>query len=131
MARAAHKDLQLMRMSRANLLVVGREGVVQNVLDMLLPDLRTPIDQWRPSGRLALPPVAQTGTMILRDVGALPPDDQRRLLEWLGLTAGHAQVVSTTASPLLSRVHAGVFLDTLYYRLNTVCVDVTGSGSLR
>jgi hypothetical protein len=23
-------------------------------------------------------------------------------------------------------VHSGLFIDTLYYRLNTVCVDVTG-----
>jgi DNA-binding NtrC family response regulator len=35
-------------------------------------------------------------------------------------------VVSTSPAPLIPRVHSGLFIDTLYYRLNTVCVDVTG-----
>jgi DNA-binding NtrC family response regulator len=34
-------------------------------------------------------------------------------------------VVSTTSAPLLPRVEAGEFNATLFYRLNTVCVDVT------
>jgi transcriptional regulator of acetoin/glycerol metabolism len=33
--------------------------------------------------------------------------------------------VSTTPAPLLPRVESGKFIDTLYYRLNTVCVDAT------
>ena len=32
---------------------------------------------------------------------------------------------SQSSASLLPRVEAGVFTDTLYYRLNTVCVDVT------
>ena len=125
MARAAHLDLQLMRMPRMNLLLIGTDGIIQNVLEMLLPHLSAPLGHWSPGERLALPPAAQGGTLILRDVGALTPDDQRRLLGWLELAAGRTQVVSTTPSPLLPDVEAGVFLDTLYYRLNTVCMDVT------
>jgi hypothetical protein len=30
-----------------------------------------------------------------------------------------------TSASLLPRVQSGAFVDTLYYRLNTVCVDVT------
>ena len=63
--------------------------------------------------------------MILREVGALSVDDQHRLLEWMDLTGGRTQIVSTTSTPLLSRVRAGGFLEALYYRLNTVCVDVS------
>jgi transcriptional regulator of acetoin/glycerol metabolism len=40
-------------------------------------------------------------------------------------TAGKIRVVSTTPVPLWSRVKPGSFSDVLYYRLNTVYVDVT------
>jgi sigma-54-interacting transcriptional regulator len=63
--------------------------------------------------------------MILQDVDALTHADQRRLLDWLDQAAGRTQVVSTTPAPLLPRVQAGAFIDRLYYRLNTVCMDVT------
>jgi hypothetical protein len=124
-ARAVHIDLLLMRRPRTNLLLMGKEGIVQSVLDMLLPNLYTPLDYWHPGERLMLPPASQSGTLILRDVGWLTPHDQFRLLEWLELTAGRTQVISTIPSPLLPRLQAGEFLDTLYYRLNTVCMDVT------
>jgi DNA-binding NtrC family response regulator len=63
--------------------------------------------------------------MVLQDVGALCPEEQRRLLNWLEESGGRTQVVSTSAEPLLARVTEGSFLDTLYYRLNTVCVETS------
>jgi len=62
--------------------------------------------------------------MILHDVGALTLEEQRRLLDWLLETTGRTRVVSTTSGPLLPLVEVGLFLDTLYYRLNTVYLDV-------
>jgi hypothetical protein len=124
-ARVAYNDLELMRVPRANVLLRGAEGVVQNVLDMLMPTLRAPVNIWRPGERLALPAVAQTGTIILREIGRLSREDQSQLLAWLDEAMGRIQVVSTTAWPLLSRVHSGGFIDTLYYRLNTVYVNLT------
>jgi hypothetical protein len=64
--------------------------------------------------------------MILQDVGALTDGDQHRLLDWLDRAPGRTQVVSTTPAPLFPRVQGGAFIDRLYYRLNTVCMDVTG-----
>ena len=46
------------------------------------------------------------------------------LLRWLERATGRTQVVSTTSTSLLPRVQDGTFVDTLYYRLNTVCLDV-------
>jgi hypothetical protein len=123
-ARVAYSDLELMRVPRANVLLRGTEGIVQNVLDMLMPTLRAPIHIWRPGERLALPAVPHAGTIILREVGRLTRDDQSQLLSWLDETVGRTQVVSTTAWPLLSRVHSGGFIDKLYYRLNTVYVNL-------
>jgi hypothetical protein len=58
-------------------------------------------------------------------VSALSPADQLELFDWLELDEGQTQVVSTSSSSVIPRVHSGGFIDTLYYRLNTVCVDVT------
>jgi hypothetical protein len=126
LARAAHVNLLLVGMPRINPLLTETDGVIRNVLERLLPDLHEPVATWCPGERFALPPAARARTMILHDVGSLGPDDQVRLLKWLDEAEGRTQVVSTTPTPLLPRVHAGAFLDTLYYRLNTVCVDVTG-----
>jgi hypothetical protein len=125
LARAAHVDLLLMGMPRVNLLLIAPDGVIAYVLESPFLDLHEPITRWSPGDRLVLPSPAAAGTMILHDVGALSSDDQLHLLEWLERAGGRTQVVSTSSTPLMTRVQAGAFIDTLYYRLNTVCVDVT------
>jgi hypothetical protein len=124
MTRAALLELQRLGKPRVNLLFTGMDIVIQNVLQVLGPDLRQPMTTRRRGERLLLPTVAKAGTMILHHVGDLTRDDQRRLLEWTDRAAGRTQVISTTPAPLLRYVLAGAFIDTLYYRLNTVCVDV-------
>jgi hypothetical protein len=123
------EDWHLAKTARVNLLVIHPRGVLPRLLDVLLPELEEPIVSWRPGQRLALPSGTSSGTMILRDVGALTDDEQRRLLDWLEETDGRTKVVSTSAEPLLFRVQSGAFLDTLYYRLNTVCVNASTSQS--
>ncbi len=127
LARAAHVDLLLMGMPRVNLLLIAPDAVVRFVLESLLLNLREPIARWASGQPLVLPPPGLINTMVLHDVGRLQPHEQLNLLAWLERTDGRAQVVSTSATPLLPRVQCGAFIDTLYYRLNTVCVDVTGA----
>jgi hypothetical protein len=119
------QDYRLARAARVNLLVIHGNGGLQDLLEWLTPDLQAPIATWCTGERLVLPQVAWTRTMILQDVGALSDADQHGLLDWLGRAQGRTQIVSTTPAPLLSRVQAGAFIDRLYYRLNTVCLDVT------
>jgi hypothetical protein len=128
-AQAMHLALQEMGMPRVNLLLVGPDSVTQHVLLLLLPDLHNPITTWCPGEPLVLPPPARMGTMILHDVGSLGRDDQYRLLEHLNSTTGHPQIVSTSPTPLLPRVHARTFDDTLYYRLNHIYMSSTGQAS--
>jgi hypothetical protein len=126
LARAAHVDLLLMGMPRVNLLLVAPDAVVRYVLESLLLNLREPIARWASDQPLDLPPHGRIKTMVLHDVGRLQPHEQLDLLAWLEQADGRTQVVSTSPTPLLPRVQCGAFIDTLYYRLNTVCVDVTG-----
>lgn len=119
------ETLRLVEMHRVNLLLMGRDDVVQPMVDSLAARFHQPVGTWSPGERLVLPPAERTGTMVLNDVGAMALQEQIQLLEWLGTAIGRTQVVSTTPAPLLGRVESGKFIDTLYYRLNTVCVDAT------
>jgi len=116
-------DFQIARTARVNLLLIQHDSTTAELLDQLLPDLNEPIVRWRPGQQLVLPPIHLAGTMVLQDVGALGVEDQHLLLAWLEASEGRTQVVSTTRESLLPRVDEGTFLDTLYYRLNTVCVN--------
>jgi hypothetical protein len=124
LAREAHRELQRMGMPRTNLLLLGADGVIPIVLEMVRLELREPILMWRPGQRLELPSSGRAATLVLHDVSALTHDDQHNLLAWLDQTGGRIRVVSTTSVPLWPRVKTGAFSDVLYYRLNTVCVDV-------
>ena len=122
---STEETLRLVEMHRVNLLLMGGDEVVQPLVESLAARFHQPVGTWSPGERLVLPPAERTGTMVLNDVGALAVQDQIQLLEWLGTAIGRTQVVSTTPAPLLPRVESGKFIDTLYYRLNTVCVDAT------
>lgn len=124
-------DWHLVHTARVNLLLMGPDDVTRNVVDALGPYLREPVITAHPGEPLALAPMGQVGTMILYDVGAFGLADQRLLLEWLAATAGGTQVVSITSRSLVPLIEAGAFLDTLYYRLNVVCLDVARSGKQR
>jgi transcriptional regulator of acetoin/glycerol metabolism len=124
-----HAELVEMGMPRVNLILVGPRSVTQDLLELLLPDLHSPIATWFPGERLVLPPQAHAGTMIFYDIGNLGHDDQLRLLDPLWSGRWQAQIISTSSTPLLPRVHAGTFDDTLYYRLNHVYMDLSGPSS--
>jgi sigma-54-interacting transcriptional regulator len=119
------EEWRVARIARVNVLFVGSGGVAEKIVDALRPDFCEPIDVWHPASRLVLPPIGGTGTLILQDVGAMPRADQRRLCDWLEVTAGRTRVVSTTRQPLFPLLEAGTFAETLYYRLNVLCFQVT------
>ena len=124
LARQARNDLQVGGMPRTNLLLVGEEDGIGIVLEMLRLEHTEPILRWHPGQPLELPTAGSEATLVLHDVGELTYSDQNRVLRWLDDAADQIRVVSTTAAPLWPRVETGAFNDMLYYRLNTVCVDV-------
>jgi hypothetical protein len=111
-------------MPRTNLLLVGSPGAVRIVMEMLWLDLREPILTWRPGQPLDLPTPGRASTLVLHDVNELTADEQRRMLDWLDQTGSRIRVVSTSRTSLWPLLKAGAFEDALYYRLNTVCVDI-------
>ena len=124
LAREAHKDLQFAGMPGTNLLLVGSPGAVRIVMEMLWLELREPILTWRPGQPLDLPAPGRASTLVLHDVNELTADEQRRMLDWLDQTGSRIRVVSTSRTSLWPLLKSRAFDDALYYRLNTVCVDI-------
>jgi hypothetical protein len=110
--------------ARVNLLLTGPDTLADAFVRGLHPYLREPVAVLRGGRRFALPS-AQVGTLFLADVGSLTSEEQRRLHDWLDDRAGETQVISMSTTSLMPMVAAGSFLAALYYRLNTIYIDIT------
>src|SRR4051812_24318112 len=124
---APRRDLQVGSMPHTNVLVVGSPDATRIVVDMLRLDLRGPVVRWRAGQPLDLPLPGRAATLILEEVVRLNMEEQFRLLRWLDDVMGTIRVVSTASAPLWPEVQAGVFNEILYYRLNTVLVDMAAT----
>jgi hypothetical protein len=109
---------------RVNTLLIGADDVVWRVLGTSL-NLASPIVSWRPGQPLQLPDFTSVRTLVIRDLALMSGSEQVRLLEWLDRASGYVQVVCTSSDALLPLVEAGSFINSLYYRLNTICIDLT------
>jgi len=114
------------RREGTNVFLIGPVARCDEVITTLSPDLIEPIVVCRAREGLVLPSEVMVGALILRDVDALVHADQRRLLDWLG-NAVAVKVISTATASLLPRIGRGAFLDSLYYRLNTICIVMMGT----
>lgn len=129
LAQAAAEELLLMGLPRVNVLLAGTDDEVARVLQVLLEKVEQPIATWSPGEPFVLPSIDATRTFVIHELSALCLHDQIELLGWSGSAMGNTQVISTTSVPLIPRISGGAFIDTLYYRLNTVYVDVGESES--
>jgi hypothetical protein len=115
--------MELLRLSSAqtNLLLEGEASQVETVLTAVAPSLPRPVTTWGGTGSLA---AVRDGTLIVPLVNRFDDDQQRQLLRWLEETAGAVRVIATTRGSLFRLVQRGIFLDALYYRLNTIRVEI-------
>ena len=120
------QDWELARHTTANVLVVGTDQIDSSVALSMCSSIDGPIVIRRQGERLDLPPIAQhTALMVLHAVDTLTMSEQRALCDWLHETNGRTRIVSTTIASLLPMLLAQTFSATLYYRLNTICIDLT------
>jgi len=117
-------DLDVCFATRVNLLLTGPDDLTDAFVKALRPPLQGPVVILRGGEPFALPS-APVGTLFLADVGALTCEEQRRLYEWLDENSSGTQVISLSAASLLPMVAAGSFLEGLYYRLNTIYIEIT------
>ena len=108
---------------RPNVLLVGAPADVEGALSALV--LSAPVRNWTPDALLPTPD--RSGVVIIRDVDRLTVPLQHAWLSWL--TDGHdrSQIIATSRAPVFPLVEAGVFRSELYYRLNTLLLDLRAS----
>jgi Sigma-54 interaction domain len=115
-------DWHIVKAARPNVLITGPADAIELSLAALLPHLDPPVcystfDTLVPSAR-------GVKTLVIRNVDDLSARQQRTLSSWLERSAvTRTRLVSTTTVCLLGLVSAGLFLDVLYYRLNTMLID--------
>jgi hypothetical protein len=114
--------------SRLNTMFIGPFDLTQSILASLR--LETPVQRVTPEDVLVRPfspPPAHIRTVIIDDIASFGPRNQRRLYEWLEERPGRARIVSIAPRALVQAVADKTFLESLYYRLNTVYIDLTGA----
>jgi hypothetical protein len=122
---AAHlpeTERRILARYRANALLVGGTPSTEAVLLALEPVLLDPLALWHPGAPLTLP--ERGGTLVLRNVGRLSLADQSALVDWFNGDSYQTQVISTSPNPIYPLIDRGRFSEALYYRLNTVYLEL-------
>jgi Sigma-54 interaction domain len=112
----------LKRVPAHNLLLIGPSSATRAVIDDLMSSLVAPVVCW--DGGTADLPSDSIGSLIIHGVASLTPANQHRLLEWLKSQSPRRSVIATSIEPFYPDVETGLFSDSLYYRLNTVTVQL-------
>jgi Sigma-54 interaction domain len=112
----------LKRVPAHNLLLIGPPNATRAFIDDLMSSLVAPVVCWD-AGTADLP-TESIGSLIIHDVSSLTPTNQHQLLEWLNNESPRRSVIATSIEPFYRNVETGLFSDALYYRLNTVTVQL-------
>ena len=121
--RSSHyAEWSILRASSLNALLIGAPHLTAAAVGMLARGARSPIVRWNPA-QWDIPAMI-AGTLVIDDVDRLTPVQQERLARWIGGPGTSVQVLALVRTPLFADVEMGRFSASLYYRLNTVMVEL-------
>ncbi len=124
----APDDWRLFRLSRPNVLLIGPELDMDDAIASITGCPADSVACW--TNRTAREPQdSSPDTIVVRNVMALDTAEQHRLNQFLEERLGGVRVIATTPEPMYSLVAQRRFLESLYYRLNIVCVESTALGA--
>lgn len=123
-------DWQVIVTTASNVVVHGTPAVCDVVVSALQPSLGGPVRRWQPEAERPLPD-GSTGTLIVEQVPSCSPAQQEALLAWLDEAGRDVRIVCTAQQPMRDLVRHGFFLARLYYRLNTVYLDLSAAPPAR
>jgi hypothetical protein len=116
-------DWRVFVRTRANVLVAGPDEALTAFAQAARSELREPIG----SVRCSAPIFPQGQTLILGDVQALDKAGQQRLMRWMDEPRNaDTQIIALTSVPLFSLVVVNCFDADLFYRLNTIHLELKG-----
>lgn len=121
--RVSPDEWRIITTAHPNLLIEGAESLSDATNVALTPFLRSPIHYWEPGIRFRAPR-HHKGSLVLRHVGMLTPDEQRQVLEWMEVAMSAGQTVALSPTPVFPLVASGRFNANLYYRVNMLRLDL-------
>jgi len=108
--------------TRANILVEGQPAVLAQFLDSVRSVLRQPIAMVECGPAMSL---VRTPTVVLANVDRLRAEEQRALHAWAtDARNADAQLIALSSVALFRMVQAETFDRELYYRLNTILIQL-------
>ena len=128
LAGALVADWDLASTSAVNVLLIGESETSAAFVEAIRRHLVDPLITVDCRDGLDLSSVPSGGTVVLSDVAELTLADQQRLNSWLAAADHRPRVISTSRASLFPLVEAGMFVDSLYYRLNVVCLRANAGG---
>jgi sigma-54-interacting transcriptional regulator len=129
-APGAHQaEWTVLRTAPVNALLVGSPHLTGAAVARVERNVRQPVVWWAPAQTTDVPELP-TGTLVIRDVDHLDARQQQRLTDWIGTHSPVVQILGLTREPLFTRVEDGHFSAALYYRMNTVVVEVRAPADL-
>jgi hypothetical protein len=106
-------------------LVIGPVAEVEDTVSTILAKWLTPVYYWTPDAPLAA--LGADSTVVIRDVATWCLDLQQAWLTWLNEPSRRPRIIATSSIEVFPLVAQGLFLEALYYRLNTLLVDLRKS----
>jgi hypothetical protein len=120
----SENEWRMLRSVRPNILVIGRADFAASAVSALVAELPGPVLYLAPN---APPPAGDDDAemLVVPDVSSLSHDRQREWVRWLSdADVRHPQIVATSEVPLYPLVKSDQFSGILYYRLNTILLDM-------
>ena len=120
----SENEWQMLRSVRPNILVIGGADVVASTVSTLVAVLPGPVSYLPPN---APPPADDDDAemLVVPDISSLSQDRQREWVRWLSnADVRHLQIVATSEVPVYPLVTSDQFSGVLYYRLNTILLDM-------
>jgi hypothetical protein len=112
---------------RPNVLVIGPVPRSEAAVAAIVAALPMPVRYW--TSDVPLPSPGDTTTLVIRDIATLSLSFQQAWLARMNAPhSQHTQIIATSSIAVFPLVVRGVFIEDLYYRLNTVLLDLRKPG---
>jgi hypothetical protein len=116
-----HENWRALFRTRANMLVVGERAALDAFVASAVDEMSEPVWLLGPSQHI---PTERCGTFVLYDASRLDDLQQRELATVLSDDVPQLQVISLSEHHLWRRDRAPSIQTDLYYRLNTICLEI-------
>ena len=113
-------------LSRPNVLVIGPIAQTEAAVIAIVAALGKPAHFWAPE--VPMPARGDGRAIVIRDIATLSPVLQKAWLAWLSThQRRRPHIIATSSIAVFPLIAQGMFLADLYYRLNTILLDLRPS----